>query len=174
MCSSDLAHVDHRADIYALGVTLLYLLTGKRPFEGASNFSVVLAHANKPLPTGIELGTALPDEIEDFIKRMTQKRPEARYQDYDELLADLRRVQAGNRPSVNWLQVMRDPRNLQRLAIGAVTLLIIALAIPLVFPDKKPAATGTTTTSQPGTLPPDNSQPPDDPADKNIRPRFGG
>ena len=57
--ADDAAHVDHRADIYALGVTLLYLLTGKRPFEGASNFSVVLAHANKPLPTGIELGTAL-------------------------------------------------------------------------------------------------------------------
>ena len=90
--ANDAAHVNHRADIYALGVTLLYLLTGKRPFEGASNFSVVLAHANKPLPTGIELGTALPDEIEDFIKRMTQKRPEARYQDYDELLADVART----------------------------------------------------------------------------------
>ncbi|MFM8468571.1 MAG: serine/threonine-protein kinase [Limisphaerales bacterium] len=100
--ADDAAHVDHRADIYALGVTLLYLLTGKRPFEGASNFSVVLAHANKPLPTGFELGTPLPEEVERFIKRMTAKLPAARYQDYDELLADLQRVKAGHHPSVNW------------------------------------------------------------------------
>jgi serine/threonine protein kinase len=172
--ADDAAHVDHRADIYALGVTLLYLLTGKRPFEGASNFSVVLAHANKPLPTGIELGTALPDEVEDFIKRMTQKRPEARYQDYDELLADLHRVQAGNRPSVNWLQVLRDPRNLQRPAIGAVALLIIALAVPLVFPEKKPATTSPPASVQPGARPPENSQIPPHPDDKGSRPRFGG
>ena len=136
--ADDAAHVDHRADIYALGVTLLYLLTGKRPFEGASNFSVVLAHANKPLPAGFELGTPLPEEIERFIKRMTAKLPAARYQDYDELLADLQRVKAGHRPTVNWGAILRDPRNLQRLAIAAVVILIAALAVPMMLPDKRP------------------------------------
>ena len=166
--ADDAAHVDHRADIYALGVTLLYLLTGKRPFEGASNFSVVLAHANKPLPTGIELGTALPDEIEDFIRRMTAKRPEARYQTYEELLVDLRAVRAGHRPSMNWGQVLREPRNLQRLAIGAVAVLIIALAVPLFLPTKKPSATANNAPIAPGNL-----QPPEPPDDRDKRPRFG-
>jgi len=166
--ADDAAHVDHRADIYALGVTLLYLLTGKRPFEGASNFSVVLAHANKPLPTGFELGTPLPEEIERFIKRMTAKRPEGRYQDYDELLADLQRVKAGHRPTVNWGQVLRDPRNLQRLAIAAVVVLIAALAVPMMLPDKQPPAGPAGQGAAPGLA--QSSEPPDDRAGRN---RFG-
>ena len=167
--ADDAAHVDHRADIYSLGVTLLFLLTGKRPYEGASNFSVVLAHANKPLPTGFELGTPLPEEIEHFIKRMTAKLPTARYQDYDELLADLQRVKAGHRPTINFGQVLRDPRNLQRLAIAAVVILIAALALPLLLPDKKPAAVGPT---NPGTTHRDGQQP-EQPGDRDVRTRFG-
>lgn len=160
--ADDAAHVDHRADIYALGVTLLYLVTGKRPFDGASNFSVVLAHANKPLPTGIELGTPLPDELEGFIKRMTAKRPDGRYQDYDELLADLQRVKAGHRPSVDWGAILRDPRNLQRLAIAAVAVLILALVVPLLLPDKRPrveAKTGAVTPPPPAAGQPNGPAP---------------
>lgn len=169
--ADDAAHVDHRADIYALGVTLLYLLTGKRPFEGASNFSVVLAHANKPLPTGFELGTPLPEEIERFIKRMTAKLPAARYQDYDELLADLQRVKAGHRPTVNWGAILRDPKNLQRLAIAAVVILIAALAVPMMLPDKKPAASQPPV-SKVGETPPPRSPPGQEPDDFEGRPRL--
>ena len=163
--ADDASRVDHRADIYSLGVTLLFLLTGKRPYEGASNFSVVLAHANKPLPTGVELGTPLPEELERFIKRMTTKHPAARYQNYEELLADLQRVKAGQRPAVNWGQILRDPRNLQRLAITAVVLLLAALAVPLLLPDKKPAD------ARPA---PQGIQPPEHPDDRELRPRLGG
>ncbi len=166
--ADDAAHVDHRADIYSLGVTLLFLLTGKRPYEGASNFSVVLAHANKPLPTGVDLGTPLPDELERFIKRMTAKHPAARYQNYAELLADLQRVKAGHGPTVNWGQLLRDPRNLQRAAIVAVVMLIAALAVPLMLPDQKPAAVPVS----PGVkLPP--GQPLEQPENREVSPRFG-
>ncbi len=166
--ADDASHVDHRADIYSLGVTLLFLLTGKRPYEGASNFSVVLAHANKPLPTGVDLGTPLPDELERFIKRMTAKHPAARYQDYGELLADLQRVKTGQRPTVNWGQLLRDPRNLQRVAIVAVVLLIAALAVPMMLPDKKPAATPVS----PGVKLP-LGQPLEQPDNREAPPRFG-
>ena len=176
--ADDAAHVDHRADIYSLGVTLLFLLTGKRPYEGASNFSVVLAHANKPLPTGFELGTPLPEELEGFIKRMTSKLPAGRYQDYDELLADLQRVKAGHGPTVNWGQVLRDPHNIQRLAIAAVVILIAALAVPMMLPDKKPAAaSGSSAVTQPSPNSPPDSSPPrpprgEEPDDKEGRPRL--
>ncbi len=137
--ADDAAHVDHRADIYSLGVTLLFLLTGKRPYEGASNFSVVLAHANKPLPTGVELGTPLPEEIERFIKRMTAKLPAGRYQSYDELLADLQRVKAGHGPRINLGQVLKDARTIQYAAISLVAILVLAIGVPMLLPDRKPA-----------------------------------
>lgn len=90
--ADDARRVDHRADIYSLGITTLFLLTGKRPFEGSSAFSVVVAQANKPLPSGKELGTELPSGVEALIVRMTAKKPSQRYADYDALLADLKRV----------------------------------------------------------------------------------
>ncbi len=96
--ADDARTVDHRADIYALGITLLFLLTARRPFEGDSAFSVVLAHANKPLPSGEDLGTPLPDEVEQLIHRMAAKCPTDRYADYDELLADIDRIENGLAP----------------------------------------------------------------------------
>src|SRR6185503_19090016 len=50
-----------------------------------------MAHANKPLPRGIELGTDLPEEVEALIQRMAAKDRDARYADYDLLIADVRR-----------------------------------------------------------------------------------
>ncbi|MCD6050714.1 MAG: Serine/threonine protein kinase-related protein [Verrucomicrobia bacterium] len=94
----DAHHVDHRADIYSLGITLLYLLTGKRPYEGKSSYSIVLAHSTEPLPSGLELGTELPPHVEALIQRMAAKLPAERYADYGTLLADIKRVQRGEMP----------------------------------------------------------------------------
>lgn len=93
--ADDSRNVDHRVDIYALGITLLYLLTGKKPFDGSSPFSVVLAHVNKPLPSGRDLGTDLPESVEWLINRMAAKKPEHRYQDYQSLIDDIKRVREG-------------------------------------------------------------------------------
>lgn len=94
----DAHHVDHRADIYSLGITLLYLLTGKRPYEGKSSYSIVLAHTTEPLPSGLELGTELPDNVEKLLHRMAAKAPTDRYSDYATLIADIKRVQRGEMP----------------------------------------------------------------------------
>jgi eukaryotic-like serine/threonine-protein kinase len=93
--ADDSSNVDHRVDIYALGITLLYLLTGKKPFDGSTPFSVVLAHVNKPLPSGSDLGTELPESVEWLISRMAAKKPEHRYQDYQSLIDDIKRVRDG-------------------------------------------------------------------------------
>ena len=88
-------NVDHRADIYSLGVTLFQLVTGRRPFTGESSYGIILAHAMKPMPSGEEMGTPLPDAVESPIQRMCSKKPEERHQDYDSLLADIGEVKSG-------------------------------------------------------------------------------
>ena len=93
--AEDARSVDHRADIYSLGITLLHLLTGKRPFEGESAYNIIIGHVNKPLPTGEQLGTPLPAAVESVIRKMCAKEPGDRYQDYDSLVADLQKAQQG-------------------------------------------------------------------------------
>ena len=93
--AEDARSVDHRADIYALGITLLHLLTGRRPFEGQTAYNIIFAHVSKPLPTGKQLGTELAPEVEAVIQKMCAKEPDQRCQDYDTLLTDLERAQAG-------------------------------------------------------------------------------
>lgn len=123
--AEDAARVNHRADIYSLGITLLYLLTGRHSYEGTSAFALVLAHSNKPLPTGKDLGTELPPAVESLIQRMAAKRPEDRYQDYDSLLADLARVKAGSAPALKPLKQPGSSR--KNLLIGAAALLIVSV-----------------------------------------------
>ena len=98
--AEDARSVDHRADIYALGITLLHLLTGKRPFEGESAYNIVFAHVQKPLPTGEQLGTPLPAAVEAAIRKMAAKDPNERYQDYDSLIADLEAAEQGKETGV--------------------------------------------------------------------------
>jgi serine/threonine protein kinase len=123
--AGDSKNADHRVDIYSLGVTLLYLVTGKHAFDGDSPISVVLAHATKPLPTGADLGTELPAEVESLIKRMTAKNPDERYQTYDELLADLQLVQRGYLPMSAPETELPQENSRKKLAI--------AIAISVIF-----------------------------------------
>jgi serine/threonine protein kinase len=130
--ADDASSVDHRVDIYSLGITLLFLLTGKRPYEGNTPFSIVLAHVNKPLPSGADLGTNLPTEVEDLIRRMAAKDRNDRYQDYDSLLADVRRVREGFAPTpapIRFKSAWRSPKILVAGAAAAVVVGILAFIL---------------------------------------------
>jgi predicted Ser/Thr protein kinase len=129
--AQDARDVDHRADIYSLGLTLLFLLTGKRPYDGNTPYSIVLAHANKPLPRGQELGTDLPEKVETLIQRMAAKDRDARYADYDLLIADVRRVKAGYEPAFRVLPARQNiwTRKWIWAAAGVAFVLGVAVAV---------------------------------------------
>ncbi|HTA94896.1 MAG TPA: protein kinase, partial [Verrucomicrobiae bacterium] len=137
--AGDSKNADHRVDIYSLGVTLLYFVTGKHAFDGDSPISVVLAHATKPLPTGADLGTELPAEVESLIRRMTEKDPANRYQDYDALLADLQLVQRGYLPmSAPQLELpQRNSKKKLAMAIAIGVIFLAAIGGVVFFATKK-------------------------------------
>ena len=76
----DARNVDIRADIYSLGCTLYYCLTGKPPFPGGTDVQKLIRHqTEKPYPIE-ELRPGLPQEVHQVLNRMLEKRPEDRYQ----------------------------------------------------------------------------------------------
>jgi eukaryotic-like serine/threonine-protein kinase len=71
--------VDHRADLYSLGVILYRLVTGKLPFEG-SGLAVLLAHVNQPPPPPRSIRPELDPGLERLILRALAKDPAKRWQ----------------------------------------------------------------------------------------------
>ncbi|HET6575609.1 MAG TPA: serine/threonine-protein kinase [Fimbriiglobus sp.] len=79
--------MDHRGDIYSVGVMMYELLTGRLPFQGASSMDVLLAHATEAPPGFDELGLAgwVPRTIEELVLDCLAKDPDDRPQSSREL-----------------------------------------------------------------------------------------
>lgn len=92
------AQADLRSDIYSLGATLYQALTGQIPYNSHDISAMVMMHLNTPLPPPRSLAADLPAEVALLVEIMLAKRPGQRYQNYSELLADLKLVRSGKMP----------------------------------------------------------------------------
>lgn len=128
--------VDARADIYALGVILYEMLTGKVPFEGDTFMGILSKHmfeAPPPLHAeGRDIGG-----FEPIVTRCMAKRPQDRYDSMDALLADAAVLRQGGTlqsvvpaaPTPQLQALAAKPKSAKKgpwVALGAVVLLLIA------------------------------------------------
>ncbi|WP_345794502.1 serine/threonine-protein kinase [Thauera sp. JM12B12] len=81
--------LDHRTDIYSLGVVMFQLLTGRLPFEQDNSYSLLysIAHDTPPLPS--ELRPEVPEALDAIVRRATEKDVDRRYQSWNEFSHDL-------------------------------------------------------------------------------------
>ncbi|PJF27580.1 MAG: hypothetical protein CUN52_14350 [Phototrophicales bacterium] len=84
----DSTNVDHRADLYTLGVVVYELLSGKLPFEG-NVAQVLFAHVNQPPPDVRKFNPNLSLEVAIALQRMLQKDPNDRFQSASEFIQAL-------------------------------------------------------------------------------------
>ncbi|HEX6106554.1 MAG TPA: serine/threonine-protein kinase [Gemmatimonadales bacterium] len=111
--------VDHRADIYAVGLLAYELLAGQPPFHGETSHEVLAAHLAEPPPPIALRRPELPSSLAELVMRCLEKRPEDRWQQADQLVRRLEELALpGGGPAV------RAPRRTRALRTGVVAGLI--------------------------------------------------
>jgi serine/threonine protein kinase len=87
--------LDHRTDIYSMGIVLYEMLTGDVPFRGGSSIDISLKHINEIPMKPSELIENIPPGLEKIIMHCLEKNPQSRYPTVKELADDLRRYHTG-------------------------------------------------------------------------------
>jgi serine/threonine-protein kinase len=83
---------DSRSDIYALGITMYEMVTGRVPFDHENGITIALMHLQNDVIPPKEINSEIPASLEKIILKCLAKKPEERYQTAQELIADLKKV----------------------------------------------------------------------------------
>jgi serine/threonine protein kinase/formylglycine-generating enzyme required for sulfatase activity len=84
--------VDHQSDIYSLGVTFYFMLTGHRPFTGDTPLSVMMKHVNDKMPDPKKFNPDLDDRAVTVLEKMMAKDKRDRYDSAEALIEDLNKL----------------------------------------------------------------------------------
>ncbi len=85
--------IDHRTDLYSLGMSMYHLFSGELPFSGSQREDLIHKQLAMVLPSLDTLGKFIPQVISAIVHKLIEKKPEHRYQSVEALLFDLEKCQ---------------------------------------------------------------------------------
>jgi serine/threonine-protein kinase len=86
--------VDQRTDVYACGVVLYEMLTGRKPYDGDTPMKVIFQHLNEDVPPPSAVTPAVAPQLDALVARAAARDPQARPADAVQLLAEVREVRS--------------------------------------------------------------------------------
>ena len=126
-------NADARSDIYSLGCTMYFLLTGKTMFAGETLMEKIIAHREQRVPSLCEQVSELSAGLDAVFQKMVARNPDNRCQTMKHLGEDLDACIAGRRPSAlaaPWPDLVDRVKSKPALAsIPAATVLLLGLAV---------------------------------------------
>lgn len=93
--------VDARTDLYALGASLFYVLTGKYPFTGKNSMDIIQKHINTPLPDILTYRSNIPAWLVEAVKKLMAKNPDNRFQSAKEALLFFKKSREDEKLAIN-------------------------------------------------------------------------
>ena len=127
--------VDHRTDVWSLGVLIYELVTAKLPFRGHYRDAIVYSVVNEAPQAINELRSDVPPALEQIVTRALTKSPDERFQHIDEMLADLQTLRGNleSRSAEAPLPKAKPVEPKRKLILSGVAALLALVAAAAVF-----------------------------------------